>query len=88
MTPKVEEKIGACIRCGGTIVGDGYSTVRHCEFADQEDYLDKEPDVPTVLCRLIEEDAESRYREALKAIYNCVGVDHKTAPRSSCPRHR
>lgn len=40
-----------CPRCGGTIEGDGYITVRHCENADDRDLWDREPDSPIVLCK-------------------------------------
>lgn len=30
-TPDAE---GRCPNCGGTMIGDGYTTVRHCEFRD------------------------------------------------------
>lgn len=26
-----------CKKCGGNMVGDGYTLVRHCEFADVDD---------------------------------------------------
>ncbi len=37
-----------CPKCGGTMVGDGFSTVRHCEFSD--DFFDVEPDAEPILC--------------------------------------
>jgi len=40
-----------CPNCGGTIVGDGYQSVRHCENADSEVYFHAEPDSDTVLCK-------------------------------------
>lgn len=44
-----------CSRCGGRILGDGYTEARHCENADYDDYYDCEPDAPVVLCREYEE---------------------------------
>ncbi len=37
-----------CPNCGGTILGDGYTTALHCEFVIPP--LDKEPDAPISLC--------------------------------------
>jgi hypothetical protein len=34
----------SCPICGGTMVGDGHTTLRHCEFARDEDIEGKEPD--------------------------------------------
>jgi len=39
-----------CKNCGGTMIGDGYTTILHCEFADEELYRDKEPDTSPVYC--------------------------------------
>ena len=44
-----------CPKCGGTILGDGYSTILHCEFADEEDYFDLAPDEKIVYCRFYED---------------------------------
>jgi hypothetical protein len=46
----------SCINCGGTMIGDGYLTVRHCEFATDDLYWDKEPDAPPVYCDFIKDD--------------------------------
>lgn len=40
-----------CPNCGGKLHGDGYGTVLHCEFADEEDYWYSEPDAEPVFCR-------------------------------------
>lgn len=37
-----------CLVCGGTLLGDGYTTVRHCENADVP--MDVEPDAPIIYC--------------------------------------
>ena len=39
-----------CPKCGGTIIGDGYTSVRHCEFADDDKIFESEPDAPVILC--------------------------------------
>lgn len=39
----------ACPNCGGSIIGDGYTVVLHCENAEDLDM--KEPDADIVLCR-------------------------------------
>ena len=39
-----------CIVCGGTMVGDGHTTVLHCENASYDDVYDKEPDASPVYC--------------------------------------
>lgn len=38
-----------CPRCGGSILGDGYTVVLHCENAVDVDLV--EPDADIVLCR-------------------------------------
>lgn len=37
-----------CYNCGGKILGDGVTLIRHCENADVP--LEAEPDAPTVFC--------------------------------------
>lgn len=37
-----------CSVCGGKFVGDGYTTVQHCENVDPPDYI--EPDAPPIEC--------------------------------------
>ena len=39
-----------CPICGGTLIGDGFSDVVHCEFAREEDVDGKEPDANPVYC--------------------------------------
>lgn len=43
-----------CHKCGGSMEGDGYTVVLHCEFA--EDYDDREPDANPVYCDFKEEE--------------------------------
>ena len=38
----------SCINCGGTMVGDGYTSAYHCEFVD--DASDRTPDSAPVYC--------------------------------------
>lgn len=42
-----------CPKCGGSIEGDGYTTVQHCENADPPDWV--EPDGDVILCDYKEE---------------------------------
>ena len=47
-----------CPRCGGSLIGDGYTTVRHCENVVRDDDLAcMEPDAPIVFCDM-EDDNE------------------------------
>ena len=39
-----------CKHCGGTMVGDGYEVVVHCEFAEWESYAYETPDSSPVYC--------------------------------------
>lgn len=48
--PAMVRAFDTCPRCGGTIIGDGYTMVRHCEFADDDRIYDAEPDAPAILC--------------------------------------
>ncbi len=45
-----------CEKCGGTMVGDGFNTIMHCEFADEETYYDKAPDEGPIYCDYTEEE--------------------------------
>ena len=40
----------ACPHCGGTILGDGYTTVIHCEFADEAEVWQAESDANPIWC--------------------------------------
>lgn len=40
----------SCSKCGGEMIGDGFTVVFHCENADYETYYDKAPDDLPVLC--------------------------------------
>jgi hypothetical protein len=42
------ERFSVCPYCGGSMEGDGYTRVLHCEFADVP--FDAEPDGPPVFC--------------------------------------
>ena len=39
-----------CIKCGGDMLGDGFSTVLRCEYAEEEQYEYSEPDANPVWC--------------------------------------
>jgi|LSQX01.2.fsa_nt_gb uncharacterized protein (DUF983 family) len=41
-------KEGGCPNCGGTLLGDGFTVVLHCENAELP--MDVEPDSDVVLC--------------------------------------
>jgi hypothetical protein len=41
-----------CKKCGSKIIGDGYSSVLHCEMAEYDSFYDKEPDSEVVFCEL------------------------------------
>lgn len=41
---------GTCKNCGGPLLGDGFKTVLHCEFADVVDVWETEPDAAPILC--------------------------------------
>ncbi len=40
-----------CNKCGGELIGDGYTSVVHCENADEDMYCGLEPDANIVECR-------------------------------------
>lgn len=42
-----------CPKCGGTLLGDGYTTVVHCEYV--KDIGDVEPDASPIYCDFEEE---------------------------------
>lgn len=48
-------RINCCPNCGGTLLGDGYTTVFHCENASEESYRYSEPDAETVYCEAQED---------------------------------
>lgn len=41
-----------CPNCGGEMIGDGYTIVRHCENVDIP--LDIEPDADPIFCEEVE----------------------------------
>jgi len=49
------KELSCCPNCGGRLIGDGYTMVRHCEFV----YLDfentPEPDSSIIYCKLQKE---------------------------------
>lgn len=46
----------SCIKCGGTMVGDGYSSVISCEYADSEEMVYAAPDEGPFYCNYIDHD--------------------------------
>lgn len=39
-----------CKNCGGDMIGDGYISVIHCEYADEDKYCFREPDADPIYC--------------------------------------
>jgi hypothetical protein len=48
----------SCPKCGGDIIGDGYTSVMHCEYAEDSEYEYHEPDANPVWCNFEEEEDE------------------------------
>ena len=67
----------SCPICGGSMVGDGYTTLRHCEFARDEDVEGKEADAGPVYCVEV---AETEYEPCL--VCGCTEAD----PDGFCPQ--
>lgn len=44
-----------CPNCGGTLIGDGYHEVVHCEYAACEAYWNVEPDGGPIFCEYLDE---------------------------------
>ena len=42
--------MNTCDKCNGDMIGDGYTTVMHCEYADEGKLMYLEPDASPVLC--------------------------------------
>ena len=40
----------SCPKCGGDLIGDGYTVVIHCEYADESKYEYHEPDSDPIYC--------------------------------------
>ncbi len=52
-----------CNQCGGEMIGDGYTLVMHCEYADEEDYWYHECDAAPVECNYEARTAKYNYEE-------------------------
>ena len=39
-----------CIKCGGDMIGDGHTSVTHCEYAEESSYECVEPDGGPIYC--------------------------------------
>ena len=69
-----------CPKCGGDIIGDGYTSVMHCEYADDEEYEHCEPDADVVLCNfeessmLARQSAGEPFKVATRAEYTWCSV--------------
>ena len=50
VTTYTYEGNSTCSNCGADIVGDGYTSVQHCENAEEDTYDSHEPDANVVLC--------------------------------------
>jgi len=46
-----------CPKCGGDMIGNGYTVVFHCEYAD--DYESLEPDASPKYCNFKEEEVQT-----------------------------
>ena len=75
----------SCPICGGTMVGDGYTTLRHCEFARDEDIEGKEPDAGPVYCVEIVETPE-KVQAALANM--CDRLDSFECVKKAVAKHR
>lgn len=53
--------MATCIKCNGDMVGDGYTSVMHCEFASEDTYEFHEPDANPVHCDYDELDYNDDY---------------------------
>lgn len=42
-----------CAKCGGDMIGDGYTSVLHCEYVDETECY--EPDAEPIYCNFKEE---------------------------------
>ena len=64
-------------------MGDGYTSTRHCEYADESKYEHNEPDSEVTPCSLDVKDCEladvrranRKLGEALREIYSTSGED-------------
>lgn len=54
--PHMRQAVGlidVCPNCGGSMIGDGITLTRHCEYADLPE--DSEPDAPALYCEYDDE---------------------------------
>lgn len=45
-----------CVKCGGDLIGDGYTSALRCEFADMDDWEELEADASPVYCDFEEDE--------------------------------
>lgn len=77
-----------CPNCGGDMVGDGYTTVLHCESVDLGPEDAVEPDAGPVMCHPLHAvyfvspamTGKTHNKEALKRLYNCKKVFDDACP--------
>ncbi len=39
-----------CKNCGGDMIGDGHTSVIHCEYVEEDEYCFHEPDADPIYC--------------------------------------
>lgn len=71
-----------CIKCGGDMVGDGYTLVDHCEYADEADYEFHEPDAGPVYCKYVDETETLDFKEWIEQHCFFDGFDDKGSATS------
>ena len=49
----------SCIKCGGEMHGDGYTSVEHCEYAEESGYEFEAPDAGPFYCSFNENTGEN-----------------------------
>ena len=58
-----------CKKCGGEMIGDGYTSVMHCEFV-VSDISDLEPDANPVECDFGDDKVSTGYTECIKSKFD------------------
>ena len=57
MKNEYQDSSMSCKNCGGEMHGDGYTSVRICEYAEEPVDVAYEPDAGPIYCNLEEEDS-------------------------------
>ena len=63
-----------CINCGGSIIGDGITSVMHCEFAEDKDYEFHEADATPVYCNFEEEELLADYAGGIEQLNKSINA--------------